>query len=295
MTFFAKALKSLDLHRGIENMWHKVENKTPAPILQIQDLNFSYGPTKILKDVCLEINCGDCLAVIGPNGGGKTTLLKLIAGLLKPDHGSIHVCGQSAHPARGVIGYVPQESGIAQGFPITAIETILTGAIRPSWFQQKPSQAEIEFAEAIMERLSLKDACHKSMDQLSGGQRQRVLIARALMSSPSLLLFDEPTSNVDPEGRYCFHELMAELSGTVSMVVVSHDLSILSSGVTGIAGVNRTLAFTQGISPTPEILELIYGQHSADCPMGDYLRELQTRHTPHEHSDACNIKGHKHA
>jgi len=253
-----------------------------SALLSIDHLSHSYGGEQVLTDVSLHICKGDCLALVGPNGGGKTTLLKIIAGLLTPSQGELHL----EHITRGQIGYVPQYLDVQVGFPITALEVVLMGGLRPVWFQRRIQKAEVDRAQSLMEQLGVADLTHRRLEQLSGGQRQRVLIARALMADPELLLFDEPTSNIDPEGRYCFHEVLKSLSGHKTVIVVSHDFSVLSSGVTCLAGVNGRLVYSPKADLTPEVLALVYGRHNKDCPMDSYLRGLSDFYTQGERHHA---------
>ena len=249
-----------------------------SEVVLLDRVDFSYIPgTKVLEQVSMQVLAGDFWAVLGPNGGGKTTLLKLILGLLEPAAGTVRVFGREPGTGESRVGYVPQHSAFAPGFPVTVLEVVMmggTGAVRRSF---RYAARERDAAGRALDRAGVeRELFSRRMDQLSGGQRQRVLIARALYGDPSLLVFDEPTSNIDPEGRYCFFELMGRLRDDLTIVVVSHDLSIASAGLTGIACVNRHLAASRSGEMTREMLDLLYGTHSHTCPIGGYLEDVST-------------------
>ncbi|MFO7598112.1 MAG: ABC transporter ATP-binding protein, partial [Desulfocurvibacter africanus] len=204
-------------------------------IAQLQGVDFSYGANKVLEGVDLTVRRGDYLAVLGPNGGGKTTLVKLILGLIRPDAGQVRVFNAPPAQARGSIGYVPQYTNIRPDFPVSTLDVVLMGLATARSFGLRASSAERDKAMQALALVDMTDCADRRIGTLSGGQRQRVFIARALASGPDLLLMDEPTASVDAHARFCFYELLAELSDKVSVVVVSHDLSIVASRVTAIA------------------------------------------------------------
>ncbi|APZ43564.1 metal ABC transporter ATP-binding protein [Acidihalobacter ferrooxydans] len=245
-----------------------------TPIIQIDDLHFHYADTPVLSDVRLSINQGDFIAIVGPNGGGKTTLLRLILGLLKPDRGSVRIFGKApgSEPAR--IGYVPQHGNLAPGFPATAEEVVLMGL--PHGRRHGPRFWRNERARArdAMRRAGVENLAEKRLPDLSGGQRQRVLIARALITRPELLLLDEPLSNIDPYGRQCIVETLTGLGRETTIVMVSHDLGITTNAVTGLAAVNRYLLYADGAYPTQAMLELMYGVHEVGCPVHEHIHNL---------------------
>ncbi len=241
----------------------------PLPLIQLRNVTYGYDADPVLQDVSLQVHQGDCLALVGPNGGGKTTLLKLMIGLLCCDTGTVE-----RRISASQIGYVPQQFTVNAGFPITVRDVIAMGGLRPGVWQSRPRAADRTRVDDLLQVMGITDIADRRMDRLSGGQRQRVLIARALFSDPELLVFDEPTSNIDPEGRYCFHELLAQISRRKTIIVVSHDFSILSSGVTCLAAVNQRVICRPDAHLSPDIMALAYGQHAPDCPMGNYLQDL---------------------
>jgi zinc transport system ATP-binding protein len=198
------------------------------------------------------------VAIIGPNGGGKTTLLKLILGLLTPDSGTIRVDGQSPPQASACIGYVPQDVHINRGFPITALDVVLMGKRHPRKRWARQSAAERREALAALDRLAMADHADQKIGMLSGGQRQRVFIARALVTQPKLLLLDEPTANIDTRGQTDFYRLLCELNQEITVLVVSHDLLVISRYVKSVACVNKRLHYHDQAEITGDMLESMY-------------------------------------
>ncbi len=180
-----------------------------------------------MQNVSLKIERGDFLALIGPNGGGKSTLLRLILGLLTPSRGTI-TCKASA------IGYVPQNTNINTAFPITALDVVGMGAAA--------ANRREESLEALRS-VGMEAFAHRRIGELSGGQRQRVMIARALVSHPEVLMLDEPTSSIDPQGQRDIYELLAKLGQKMTVVVVSHDIAVVVRYAKKVAYINRTLTF----------------------------------------------------
>ena len=169
-------------------------------IVYIRNLDFTYGREAVLEDVNLAARQKDFMAIIGPNGGGKTTLLKLVLGLLKPVRGTIHVDGKAPQEASPCVGYVPQNVHTNSSFPITALDVVLMGKLDPKQRLSRRSAANRRDALAALERLEMAAYADKKIGTLSGGQRQRVFIARALVSRPKLLLLDQPTASIDTKG-----------------------------------------------------------------------------------------------
>ena len=212
---------------------------TEAPAISISGLNFSYCKNeRVLSDINLCMPQGDFMAVLGPNGGGKTTLLKLLLGLLEPDCGEIRIFGQPPREARAQIGYVPQFSTLNNSFPVSVLDAVLMGAAQKSslrgvkWPTDRKAR---EMAEELLTLLGLAGLEARNISELSGGQKQRLMAARALMGKgplrgrPFLLILDEPTSNIDPEGKCCFYDFLRTAGEDVSIVVVSHDLALAAA------------------------------------------------------------------
>lgn len=240
--------------------------------ISMQNVSFAYDGEDVLQQINLQLKKGAFLAVIGPNGGGKTTLVKLLLGLLQPRQGSIQVLGRNPAQKAPDVGYVQQHSAFAPSFPITVRDVVLLGLPGRKHFRLRPSDEALKKAMSVLSKVDMTGFVDRRFDTLSGGQRQRVLVARALISSPALLLFDEPTSNIDPQGKICLFDILSELSQSISIVLISHDIISASAGITDVAVINKRLI--QGREITPEMLELIYGVHEDSCPLDGYLKTL---------------------
>ena len=248
-----------------------------TPIVEMNNVSFAFNGEPALEDVNLQICQGDFMAMIGPNGGGKTTLLKLMLGLLKPDKGTVRVAGQSSQKASTSIGYVPQDVHINRSFPITALEVVLMGKLAPKKRWARKTESNRREALAALERLEMAPLAEKKIGALSGGQCQRVFIARALVTQPQLLLLDEPTANIDTKGQAELFELLKDLNRDVTIVVVSHDLLAVSRYVKSVACVNRVLHYHNQAEITGEMLETMYPCTADDtCPV-----ELLAHGLPH--------------
>ena len=242
--------------------------------IKLEDVCFAYKNKVVLENINLSVKDGDYLAILGANGGGKTTLLKIILGLLKPIKGKVSIMGQEPKKGLKFIGYVPQDSTINKGFPLTVIDAVLMGLENKNFFSIKYKKEDIKLASEALEKVDMITYKSKKMDELSGGQRQRVYLARALISKPKILLLDEPTSSVDPHGTFCFLRFLEELSSTVTILLVSHDLSIVSSRITSLACINKYLYYNAKAEMTPEMFSLILGTHKEHvCSFGEYVKE----------------------
>lgn len=193
-------------------------------VIVVENLSFSYEDSLILDNVSLSIDAGEFIGIIGPNGGGKTTFLKLLMGLLKPTKGLIEVFGCPSKMSRTKIGYVPQVMRCDRNFPISVLELVLGGRLSriPWWgrFQDSDKTAALN----AIERVGLSELWNRPFGTLSGGQAQRALIARAIASEPELLLLDEPTASVDTVAEADIHGILKELSATITILMVTHDL-----------------------------------------------------------------------
>ena len=206
--------------------------------IELDNIIFSYRGEPILKNLSLMIDSGEFIGIFGPNGGGKTTLLKLLMGFLQPQNGSIRIFGQSPHSQRHRIGYVPQVHRADSDFPITVEELIGLGRL-----SRRRSPEDIEECERWMENLGLLAHRHSAYGELSGGLAQRALLARALASDPDLLLLDEPTANVDSHSLGVIFHILKELKGKKTILFVTHDLRTI------VPQVNRLLCI-QGTATT---------------------------------------------
>ncbi len=228
------------------------------PAIETHNLWFSYTGPHVLQAVDLTIDQGDFLAVIGPNGGGKTTLVKLILGILKPDRGEIRVMGKLPRHTSHLIGYVPQDTHVNREFPISALDVALMGRLSGAGGKLRYSVHDRELARQALERMGVWQYRARRIGDLSGGQIQRVFIARALAADPKILIMDEPTSSVDVEGQAELYELLKELNKTMTIVIVTHDISVLHTYIESVACVAQTLHYHDKSEITPEMMERAY-------------------------------------
>ncbi len=194
------------------------------PAVAASRVVFGYGPLPVLYGVNFEIQDGETIGIIGPNGGGKTTLLKLIMGFLKPDAGEIRIFGWPQRQARELLAYVPQRLPFDRDFPISVLEVVLTGRLnRMPWYGAWRRE-DYDAAAVALHQVALSEWAAAPFGSLSGGQAQRVLIARALVSNPRLLLLDEPTSSIDMQAQQDIYQILRQLRGTMTILMVTHDL-----------------------------------------------------------------------
>ena len=222
----------------------------------INDISFSYGNNVVLKNISLIIEKNQIITVIGPNGGGKTTLLRLIAGLLVPDSGKILINGKSQKNNFGHIGYVPQFSHFDSKYPITVFEVVLSGLIKPIGFYSKQEKMK---TEKMIEYVGLESVKNKSFNSLSGGQRQRMLIARALVSDADILLLDEPTSNIDSTNEKNLETFLKNISKKMTILIVTHDTGFVSSITDRVFCINKEIVEHPIDSNFSEIIASSYG------------------------------------
>lgn len=239
--------------------------------VEIEDVWFSYNGHSILREVNLKIKERDFLTILGPNGSGKTTLLKLMVGILKPDRGAIRILGREPWRVVDRIGYVPQDTSFNKGFPISVSDVVLMGRIGHARRAWRYSAQDRQIAWEALELVKMDKLCRRHVGLLSRGQRQRVFIARALAAKPDILFMDEPTAGVDKEFHAELYELLRELNKTVTILVVSHDLSVLSSYVKSVACLNQRLFYHDAAEVTAEMLDMAY-----QCPV-----ELVAHGLPH--------------
>jgi zinc transport system ATP-binding protein len=240
------------------------------PAIELERVSLTRGGISVLEDVSLRVERGDVLSILGPNGGGKTTLLQVILGLLQPDAGAVRVLGEEPKHSRGRVGYVPQRAGFDLDFPIRVIDVALMGRLHHRVLGRR-SEADVAAAHSALERVSMAELAERQIGALSSGQIQRVLIARALAQEPEILLLDEPTASLDERVGRSVWELFEPLSRELTIVVVSHDIGAISRYVKRVACLNRTLHAHESGALTPDMLELVYG-----CPI-----ELVAHGHPH--------------
>jgi zinc transport system ATP-binding protein len=232
------------------------------PIIQLRDLWFAFNGQPVLREVNLAVPRGDFMVVIGPNGGGKTTLLKLMLGLLTPTRGTVSVFGESPRRVSHRIGYVPQNVHINKDFPVSVLDVVLMGRLRTSRGWSRHTREDRRVAQEALEQMRVWPFRDRRIGELSGGQLQRVFIARALVSAPEILFLDEAMASIDAQSRGEFNEALQTLNETVTIVAVSHDLMILSSHVKSVACVNGELYHHDSGEITREMLDAAY-----HCPV----------------------------
>ncbi len=215
------------------------------PILSLQSVSYHVGARAILETINLDMEARGFLSIIGPNGGGKSTLLKLIMGVISPSNGRIEVFGLPPKQGRSKVGFLAQYPEFESTFPITVEECVALGTLQNRW-RGYFTKADYHDAHYWLDRVGMGHISTRSLRNLSGGERQRVFLARALVNRPELLILDEPTASVDSQGETQFYDILAELNQDMAIVMVSHDLSAVSSVSQSVACLNRTLVYHGG-------------------------------------------------
>ncbi|MCK5378022.1 MAG: ABC transporter ATP-binding protein [Acidobacteria bacterium] len=231
-----------------------------TPVIDVQNVSFAFGHVEpVLRDVSFTVDRGDFASIIGPNGGGKTTLVKLILGLLSPQSGNIRVFGQSPEQARPRIGAMPQHAVTDAHFPIRVIDVVLMGCLRPGRNFGPFSAADRAAASEAIARVGIEGLEHHAYSKLSGGQRQRVLLARAIAPKPELLLLDEPEAGLDRKVEQDFFDLLEQLNQESTVVLVSHDLGFVASFVRTVICVHGTVDVHPTSHLDGSVINTLYG------------------------------------
>ncbi|NQT73416.1 MAG: ABC transporter ATP-binding protein [Chloroflexi bacterium] len=231
-------------------------------VVTLDDIWVQNNGVPILKGITMAIEQNDFLGIIGPNGGGKTTLLKVILGLIKPSRGKVRVLGVSPERSRNKIGYVPQHNLFDREFPINVWDVVLMGRYGRTGLLKRYSGEDREKARSALETVGMLDHKERQIGKLSGGEQQRAFIARALVAEPEILLLDEPTASVDTAMQTEFYEILDSLKQRMAIVLVSHDISAVSVHVDKIACLNQELFHHGSGEIESEILEATY-----KCPI----------------------------
>lgn len=267
-------------------------------IIEIKDLSFSYDTQVILENINLKVEEKDFLAIIGPNGGGKSTLLKTILGINPIKKGSIEILGQKPVLNLSKLGYVPQNTNINTNFPIKVIEVVMMGHIRTpeeeknsqsflhKYFKIGYNRFEKSCALSALRQVGMEEFANQKIGTLSGGQRQRVMIARALCSNPSILLLDEPTASIDVSWQKQIYDLLQELNKTITIIVVSHDISIILSYASKVAHINKKITY-HDISKTQNKLNP-KDEHFCEVEMLQMLGEGSQKETCTASKEKCS-------
>lgn len=246
------------------------------PAVELRDVSFTYLPggdcPPVLEAVSLRVEADDFLGIIGPNGGGKTTLLKVILGLLHPQRGQVRVFGGDPQSGRHRIGYVPQRARVDPTVPATVLDVVLTGRLGRSSWGPWFGREHVKAAMSALEQTETANLADRPIGALSGGQQQRVLIARALAAEAELLLMDEPTSGVDPAMNRALIDLLHRLNERIPIAVVSHDVSFVSKHLKHVACLNRRLTC-----------------HPVDQLSGEAICRMYDGHVQVEHHEYCPL------
>ncbi len=256
-------------------------------IIEINDLTVSYDNNDpVLENVNLTVYQNDFLGIIGPNGGGKTTLLKTILGLLKPSGGSVRFYRNGKNVKKLNIGYLPQMNQIDRKFPITVYEVILSGLSMKRNLLSHHSNEQREKVIQITEKMGLRPIIEYTIGDLSGGQLQRVLLARAIVDDPDILVLDEPSSYVDKRFESDFYDILVQLNKKTAIIMVSHDIGTVIPQVKNIACVNGGLHYHAGNNISTDWL----GKHYGSCPIeiiahGDFPHRILEKH---DNCGCCN-------
>lgn len=248
--------------------------------ISINGLTAGYDGEAIINDIDLDIDHGDFFGLIGPNGGGKSTLLKAILGIIKPLSGTIRIYGEPPEKGRRHIGYVPQYTTFDKDFPITVMNVVLMGRRRSKGLRPFYSREDKKAARKALEEVSMWEHRKKQIGQLSGGQKQRVYIARALSMYPKILLLDEPTASIDAKMEESIYRLLRELNKERTIILVTHDIGVISSHVDTIACMNRHIFVNDGPELTAEMLEESY-----QCPVDLIAHGMPHRVLPEHRHD----------
>ena len=251
--------------------------RTRETLIEARGVTFGYGREAVLQDVDLTIHRDDFLAILGPNGGGKTTLVKILLGLLPPWSGTVR-----RHTSRrgGAVGYVPQFAEFDRNFPLRVRDLVLLGRLGLRGPLRRYTGEDRAAAERQIEKLGLQAVADRPIESLSGGQLQRALIARALVSEPEVLFLDEPLASIDAESREVLLETLRRLGESIPIVVVTHDLTPFAGTVRQIACINQRLYYHPSGELTPRMLEEVYG-----CPVELVAHGIPHRVLAHHHGE----------
>ncbi len=233
-----------------------------SEVITLRHVWAGYGSTPVLKDINLVVNELDFIGLIGPNGGGKTTLLKVLLGLISPEKGEVKIMGRSVLQGRRYISYVPQLLEFDRDFPVRVKDVVHMGRLGKRRLLKPYNHQDEAVVTRCLEQVGMADLRDRPIGQLSGGERQRVYIARALASEPHILLLDEPTANVDTKVQKSIYELLADLNKYLTILMISHDLSAVSTYVKTVGCLNHRLFYHNNKLITPQMIEQTY-----QCPI----------------------------
>jgi zinc transport system ATP-binding protein len=234
------------------------------PAIEINNLNFSFDELLILENINMKIERGDFAGLVGPNGGGKTSILKLILGLYKPQTGKISIFGGSLKKHRKSIGYVPQYANFNSDFPISVLDTVLQGRLGVTRGFGRYGKQDKTIAHKVMQETEIIDLSQRPIQSLSGGQMQRVLVARALAVEPEILLLDEPTANIDQRAEKDIFDLFKSINQRMTILIISHDIGFVSDYINKVFCLNKTLICHDASPVTSDTIHALYGEHVSE-------------------------------
>ena len=271
-------LSGTEYSAAAENTRNK-NTGAPVPAIEIKNLTVKREGQTVLDSVSLNIEEGQSYAIIGPNGGGKTTFLKSILGLIKPDSGSVKIYGEAPAVNRYLLGYVPQFHTFDFSYPISVRDMVLTGRLgHIKGIRRKYSDEDRKSAEEAMKTLGILHLADRTLNDLSGGEQQRAIIARAIVGNPKVLLLDEPTVYVDSPTEEKFHDILVELHKKMTVIMVTHDIGVISSGVDVIACLNVKMFTHYTAEITGDMIRNTY-----KCPV-DLIAHGLAHRVLHDHS-----------
>jgi zinc transport system ATP-binding protein len=253
-----------------------------TPDISLENVFVHYDQFVALENINLTINHRDFLGIMGPNGGGKTTLLKTMLGLIQPVAGKVLVMGEPPVKSRSMIGYVQQFMSFDRTYPTDVWDVVMMGRLSKTGFLRSYNKTDKEKVADVLNVVGMYQHRHRQIGKLSGGQMQRALIARALAPEPQILLLDEPTASIDIQTEQGLYDLFDDLNQKLTIIMVSHDIGAISSHVKTIACLNRKLHYHGSRELTPEVIESVYG-----CPI-----ELIGHGIPHRVLKKHNNIGH---
>jgi len=243
-------------------MRDEMTSEATPEVISVRHLWAGYDHEIVLEDINLSVRELDFIGLIGPNGGGKTTLIKVLLGLLPPMRGEVHIMGKPPQEGRRYVGYVPQMVEFDRDFPITVWEVARMGCLGKRRLLQRYTAEDDEHVAQALHSVGMWELRDRPIGELSGGQRQRVYIARALATEPKILLLDEPMASVDPQASTAIYELFKRLNDHITILMISHDMNAISSYVKTVGCLNRWLFYHGERELTPDMLEAAYA-----CPI----------------------------
>lgn len=257
---------------------------TDTKAIVFDNVTVKYDSFIVLENINFTVEQGDYVGIIGPNGGGKTTILKTMLGLIQPASGTVSIYGNPPHKASHLIGYVPQIAQFERFYPIDVMDVVLMGRLSKKAIFKRYSKEDKTSALESLGFVGLADLRDRQLGKLSGGQIQRVMVARALAGQPKILLLDEPTASIDIQAEQNFYELLANLSKSMTIILVSHDIGVVSRQVKSLACLNRKLFHHGSKEILPSVMESVYG-----CPV-----DLIAHGTPHRVLPDHRHEDHRH-